>query len=98
MLLMAVSSVAACSVSTPSAKAPISLPELPARFACTVEDKDCIPACPYAAKLPDRDIKQVEAETYWRQDRGSLKTCRESYGAVVRYYENLRTKLSSPES
>lgn len=98
MLTLAASSAAACSVSTPSAKAPINLPELPKELYCDPEkDETCAPVCPYATEIPDRDINQSEAEKLWRQDRVSLKTCRDKLTSTVKYYQVLRSNLSAPE-
>ena len=91
------SSVAACSVSTPSARAPIFLPALPRELVCKDGEKDCKPVCPYGVLIPDRDINQAEAEAYWRRDRASLKTCREVNKAIVSFYETLRHNLNPPE-
>lgn len=87
MLLTAVSALAACSVSTPSARAPISLPEIPVE----------LQHCGEAALLPDKKLNQLETETYWLKDRKTLKTCRTNHQATIKFYETLRTNLSSPE-
>lgn len=73
------------------------LPPLPRELSCNVEDKDCKPACPFGVLVPDRDINQAEAETYWRQDRAALKTCRSAHRATVVFYQTLQEQLRSPE-
>ncbi|MGV1754813.1 hypothetical protein [Agrobacterium sp. CG674] len=97
MLLLAVSLLGACSASTPSARAPINLPRLPSELTCKPEDKSCVPVCPYAVQIPVRKLNQLETETYWLQDRKTLRVCRNNYQAVLDHYEDLRTNLSSPE-
>jgi hypothetical protein len=100
LLTAVVSSVAACSVSTPSAKVPVSLPPLPVELTCSASGKDangkpCVPACPYAVLIPDRDIDQAETEKFWRQDRTHLIACRKSKDAIIHYYEALRANLAA---
>ncbi|SOC90138.1 hypothetical protein SAMN05216358_0162 [Rhizobium sp. AN5] len=87
MLLTAVSVLAACSVSTPSARAPINLPAIP------VELQDC----GEGVLLPDRKLNQLETETYWLRDRKTLKNCRNVHKTTIDFYEDLRTRLSSPD-
>lgn len=86
MLCLAASVLAACSVSTPSAKAPIRLPALPAE----------IRNCGSAVVLPERKLNQLETETYWLKDRKTLKSCRNNHSATVNFYEKLRINLSQP--
>jgi hypothetical protein len=62
-----------------------------------VTDQNCKPPCPYGVLVPDRDINQAEAEVYWRQDRKSLKFCRDSLNLALDFYEDLRTRLNPPE-
>jgi hypothetical protein len=96
MLTLVVSSVAACSVSTPSAKVPINLPELPAELLpCVKGDKTCKPPCPNPVVVPDRDIDQTEVEKYWRKDRTRLVMCRKTNSALIGYYEALRANLAA---
>lgn len=91
MLLTAVSALAACSVLTPSAKAPIVLPPLPAE----------IVACGYGVPIPEprpgEKLSQLQTETFWLKDRKTLKNCRTNHQATIKFYEGLRINLNPPE-
>jgi hypothetical protein len=66
-------------------------------LACKIGQKNCKPACAYGVLVPDRDLDQAETETYWIEDRASLRNCRNSFTALQNYYDALRTYLSTPE-
>lgn len=89
--MTALLALAACSVSTPSARAPIELPAIPVE----------ILECGYAVTIPvpgaGKKISQFQTETLWLKDRRTLRDCRSNHEATVRFYENLRTELRSPE-
>ncbi len=87
MLLTAVSVLAACSASTPSARAPITLPEIPVE----------LQTCDEGVLLPEKHLSQLETETYWLKDRKTLKNCRNTHRATIDFYEDLKTRLSTPE-
>lgn len=89
--MTALSVLAACSVSTPSARAPIALPALP------VELRSCGYGVPIPEPAPDRKISQLQTETLWLKDRKTLKTCRTNHEATVKFYEDLRSNLNPPE-
>lgn len=57
----------------------------------------CKLTCPMGVLVPDRDIDQAEAESFWVQDRAGLRTCRNAFNTTVKFYETLRTELSAPE-
>ena len=87
MPCLAASVLTACSVSTPSAKASIHLPAIPAE----------LQTCGEGVALPNRKLNQLETETYWLKDRKTLKNCRTNHQATIDFYETLRINLSSPE-
>jgi len=84
MLALAVSALAACSVSTPSANARINLKPLPA--AAT--------HCEDPVLLPEVALNQEQVEKFWRRDRMSLVNCKKNLNIVVKDRENLSTLLS----
>lgn len=89
-LMTALSALAACSALTPSARAPIELPAIPQELV----------ACGYGVPIPapaaGKKISQLQTETYWLQDRKTLRDCRTNHEATIRFYNNLRTNLRSP--
>lgn len=85
------SALAACSVSTPSAKAPIALPAIP------VELVECGYGVPIPEPKPGAKISQLQTETLWLKDRKTLRNCRTNHELTIRFYEDLRNRLASPE-
>lgn len=88
---MALLVLAACSVSTPSAKAPITLPELP------VELVNCGYGVAIPQPGPGAKLSQLQTETLWLKDRKTLRNCRNNHNLTVQFYNELRSNLNSPE-
>jgi hypothetical protein len=79
--------LAACAASTPSANAPISLPDLPVEFT----------HCLGPAKLKHVAMNQAEVEKGWRRDRITLVVCKKKHEGLVSFYQDLQHRLTTPE-
>ena len=77
--------LAACSASTPSARARILLPALPPQVARET---------PRPVNLPPGPLNQVQTETLWARDRSELSACRVEKGAIVDFYGQLQRGLA----
>lgn len=43
--------------------------------------------CKRPSNLPDRDLKQVEVERYWTQDRMNLVQCGKRHDGLKKFYD-----------
>ena len=50
--------------------------------------------CAAPVVLPDRALKQGEAEIFWRQDRTALTVCGETKAALYAFFTDRDTRLS----
>lgn len=89
---MALLALTACAASTPSAKAPITLPPLPGELAVVNRP------VPIPVPRPNEKLTQYQVEHYWSTDRGNLKSCFATHGAVTTFYNDLRNEFSLPQN
>lgn len=75
LLLVALSALTACGVSTPSIDAP-RVAEIPQEFE---------QSCSRPVVLPERDLSQLEVELYWATDRTNLVNCGDLHRNTVEW-------------
>ena len=81
--------LAACAASTPSIEARISLPEVPTD----------LKTCRKPVRLPlNVDMIERDVEKKWREDRKNLLQCNYRLSTMILFYEDLKQRLSQPES
>ena len=85
MALSSASILTACAASTPSARAPIDLPALPARLV----------QCERPVLMPEAALTRAQVEQLWARDRAALVKCGYNLAAVVGYYEDLAQRLDA---
>lgn len=81
---MLASTLMGCAASTPTARAPIELPALPATAQC---------GRPVA--LPGDGLTRAQVEQLWARDRAALLKCGYSLDALVSFYDDLRQRLGA---
>lgn len=74
-----------CAASTPSARAPIQLPSLPAR----------VSSCDRPVVLPAQGLSRGEVEQLWARDRAALVKCGYSVETIVAFYADLQQRLGA---
>lgn len=77
--------LAACAASTPSVRAPINLPALPAKLT----------HCERPLLLADTPLTQAQVEQLWVRDRAALVKCGLTLDALVDFYQDLDQRLSA---
>lgn len=76
-----------CAASTPSARAPVDLPALPAS----------ITSCARPPQLPDAPLSRADVERLWARDRAALVRCGWSLDAIITFYADLRDRLGAAQ-
>ncbi|RYE43594.1 MAG: hypothetical protein EOP24_27605 [Hyphomicrobiales bacterium] len=77
--------LAACAASTPSARASIHLPPLPAKLT----------SCERPVLMPEVELNQAQVEGLWARDRAALVKCGVRLGDLVAFYEDLSRRLDT---
>lgn len=77
--------LAGCAGSTPSGRAPINLPALPAS----------VTQCDLAILMPEADLSRALVEQLWARDRAALAKCGLNLKTLVAFYEDLSRRLSA---
>lgn len=85
MALTSASLLTGCAGSTPSARAPINLPSLPA----------AVTQCDRAILMPETDLSRAMVEQLWARDRAALAKCGLNLKALVAFYEDLSRRLAA---
>lgn len=76
----------ACAGSTPSTRATIDLPPLPARLVSV----SCTPTT-----LPEKALTKAEVEKLWARDRARLEKCGYTVGGLIAFYQDLKLRLNA---
>lgn len=85
MALTSVWMLAGCAGSTPSGRATINLPALPA----------AVTQCDRAILMPETDLSRGQVEQLWARDRAALAKCGLNLKALVAFYEDLSRRLAA---
>lgn len=86
MLALVASMLTGCAVSTPSARASIDLPPLPAKLVSV----SCMPTT-----LPETSLSKAQVEKLWARDRARLARCGYTVGGLIAFYQDLSRRLSA---